>query len=342
MQKQLSQMKSQMQGKQKQINIAGLRTALENTLRLSKRQEALRNRVGDLQAQGPGVRRYARDQKALSDGLKTVTDSLTTIAERIPQMSRTIQKRSGDALRAMETAMMALDERNASKATGHQKSSMMHLNELALLLSNLLEQMQNSQQGSGSGMSMQQMLQKLKQTSGQQQKLNSQIQKHLNQAQGKRLSSEQAQRRKELAKQQRRLKQQLQDMGAGSDVRDRILGDLDKIAEQMEQSAQELERGRRPSRDLLDRQQQILTRLLNAQNSLRTQGKQQQRQGRSSEDGFDRSRPGDLPSTDEAEQLRRDLIRALEMGYSADYEALIKRYFDLLRTRPNRDSTTTP
>jgi len=341
MQKQLSQMKSQMQGKQKQINVAGLRTALENTLRLSKRQEALRHRVNEA-AQGPSVRAFARDQKALSDGLTTVTDSLTAIAKRIPQMSRKIQTTSGNALRAMDTATSALDARESSKATGHQKTSMMHLNELALLLSNLLEQMQKNQQGSGSGMSMQQMLQKLQQTSGQQQKLNSQIQKYLNQAQGERLSSDQAQRRKELAKQQRRIQRQLNEMGVGSDARDKIMGDLDKIAEQMEQSAQELERGRRPSRDLLKRQQQILTRLLNAQNSLRTQGKQQQRQGRSSEDRFDQKRPGELPSTDEADQLRRDLIRALDMGYSPDYESLIKRYFELLRTQSGADSTATP
>lgn len=342
MQKQLSKMKSQMQGKQKQINVAGLRTALENTLRLSKRQEALRHRVNDLAAQGPSVRAFARDQKGLSDGLTTVTDSLTAIAKRIPQMSQEIRETSGNALRAMDTATTALDDRASDKATGHQKTSMMHLNELALLLSNLLEQMQNSQQGSGSGMSMQQMLQKLQQMSGQQQKLNSQIQKSLNQTQGKRLSSDQAQRRKEMAKQQRRLKQQLQEMGVGSEARDEIMGDLDKIAEQMEQSAQELERGRRPSRDLLKRQQQILTRLLNAQNSLRTQGKQQQRQGRSSKDRFDQKQPGERPSANEADQLRRDLIRALDMGYSPDYESLIKRYFELLRTQSGADSTATP
>lgn len=329
MQQQLSQMKSQMQGKQQKINLAGLRTALENTLRLSKRQEDLRTTIDELAAEGPALRSHARDQKRLADGLTTVTDSLQSIAKRVPEMSREVQEKSGNALRAMETAMSALDERDAATATGHQKTSMMHLNELALLLSELLDQLQQ-QQGSGSGMSMQQMLQQLQQMSGQQQKLNSQIQQHLNDVQGERLSPGQGERQKELAKQQRRIKQQLEDMDVGSEARQQIMGDLEKIAEQMDQTARDLEQGRH-SRDLIERQQQILTRLLNAQQSLRTQGKEQQRRGSEAEDEYEQRAPGELPSTEEADELRRDLIRALEMGYSPDYEELIKRYFELLQ-----------
>ena len=173
----------------------------------------------------------------------------------------------------------------------------------------------------------------MKQMSGQQQKLNNQIQQHLNQTQGERLSNDQAQRQKELARRQRQIKKQLQEMNAGSKAKSQIMGDLQKIAEQMEQTAQQLEQGRH-SRDLIDRQKQILTRLLNAQKSLRTQGKQQQRKGREANDDYDQRRPGPLPNTEEeANKLRRDLIRALEMGYSPDYEELIKRYFELLEQR---------
>jgi hypothetical protein len=338
MKQQFSKMKGQMQGRQRQMNVSGLRSALENTLRLSKRQESLRTTISNLASQGPTLRSYARDQKTLSDGLKTVADSLQSIAGRVPSMSQLVQKKTGNALRAMETATGALDKRNAGKATGHQKTSMMHLNELALLLSDLLEKMQKNQQGSGSGMSMQQMMQKLQQMSGQQQKLNKQIQQHLNQTQGQRLSKDQAQRRKELAKKQRRLKRQLQNMDVGSEAQNQIMGDLQKIAEQMEQTAQELEK-RRPSRDLLDRQQQILTRLLNAQKSLRTQGKQEKRQGQEASDDYDQKRPGELPSAEDPDKLRRDLIRALEMGYSPDYEELIKRYFELLQKRESETGT---
>lgn len=332
MQKQLSKMKSGMQSKQRQINLTGLRTALENVLRLSQRQETLQKKVNALSGDGPPIRSYARDQNALSDGFKTVTDSLSAIAKRVPKLSKKVKEKSGDALRAMDTAVSALDERKAGKAASHQKTSMMHLNELALLLSDLLDQMQN-QKGGGSGSSMQQMMQQLQKAAGQQQKLNKRLQQHLNETRGKRLSSDQAKRRKELAKKQRQIKNQLEEMDVGSEAKQKILGDLEKIAEQMEETAQELDQDRRSSRELIERQQQILTRLLNAQNSLRTQGKKDQRKG-STADDTNRDGPDALPvPTEDTDQLRRDLIRALDMGYSSDYESLIKRYFELLRKR---------
>lgn len=327
MQSQLSQMQQQMQGQQRQMNLTGLRSALENTLRLSQEQEQLRGTVEGL-SDGPSVRRYAPEQKRLSDGLQHVADSLQSISGRLPEMSQAVQTMTGNALRAMETATTTLDERTADEAAAYQRTSMMHLNELALLLSSLLDQM-NQQSGGGGSMSMQQLMQQLQQASGQQQKLNQQIQEFLNQAQGERLSKDLQERREQLAEQQRRIKEQLEEMNVGSEAQEQLLGDLEKIAEQMEQSADDLQNGRR--RDLIDRQQQILTRLLNAQQSLRTQGKKEQRQGRTAEEEVDRQRPGERPDPEATDTLRRDLIRALEMGYNPDYEALIKRYFELLQ-----------
>jgi hypothetical protein len=179
-------------------------------------------------------------------------------------------------------------------------------------------------------MSMQQAMQQLQKASGQQQKLNQQIQQFLNQTQGSRLSPDMQARRRQLARQQRRIKNQLNEMDIGEETKNQIMGDLDKIAEQMETSAEDLEGDERHSRDLIDRQQQILTRLLNAQQSLRTQGKKQQRRGRTADENLDRESPGERPAQDDVDALRRDLIRALEMGYNSDYEELIKQYFELL------------
>jgi len=331
MKSRLSQMKQQMQSQQRRMNITGLRSALENTLRLSKDQEAMRKTVERLDEDGPTVRRYAVEQRSLTEGVRTLADSLQAIAGRLPQMSQAVQKKTGNALRAMEKSTTALDEREANQATGFQKTSMMHLNDLALLLSRLLNKMQQQQQSGGSGkMSMQQAMQQLQKASGQQQKLNKQIQKFLNKAQGQRLSKGGQARRKQLAKQQRQIKQQLEEMNVGEETKQKLMGDLQKIAKQMETSAEDLENSRH-SRDLIERQQQILTRLLNAQQSLRTQGKKQKRRGRRADEKFDRPSPGELPDPNEVDALRRDLIRALEMGYNSDYEELIKRYFELLQ-----------
>ncbi|WP_263787137.1 DUF4175 family protein [Salinibacter grassmerensis] len=328
MQSQMSQMQQQMKGQQRQMNMTGLRSTLENTLRLSTDQEALRTTLEELEGGGSAVRRFAAQQKGLQDGLNHVADSLQSIANRLPRMSKAVQEKTGNALRAMGDATAALDAREGGKATGYQKTSMMHLNELARLLSDLLDQMKQQSSGGSGKMSMQQAMQQLQQASGQQQKLNQQIQKFLSKAQGNRLSKDMQARRKQLAKQQRQIKQQLDEMNIEEEAKQKLMGDLQKIADEMEQSADDLQGGRH-SRDLINRQQQILSRLLNAQQSLRTQGKKQQRRGRQADD-VDRQPPGDRPDSEDTDTLRRDLIRALEMGYDSDYEALIKKYFELL------------
>jgi len=338
MQQSMQQMQQSMQGQQMQINMAGLRSALENTLRLSKDQEELRGTVNDLSRESPALRPLAQDQQDLVSGLETVGDSLQSLARNIPQMSRTVQQETGNALREMREATESLSEREAGPASGHQKGSMMHLNELALLLSDLMDQMQSGS-GSGSGMSMQQMMQQLQQMSGDQQKLNQQMQQFLNDMQGNRLSVDQKERLKQLSRQQQEIRKELQQLSEESPGTDNeVLGDLNRIAEQMEETIRELQQGTQ-NRETLERQRQILTRMLQAQKSLRTQGQKEKREGSTSEDTFDRSSPGDLSPQEEAEKLRRDLIRALETGYAPDYETLIRRYFELLEQSGDANSS---
>ncbi len=332
MQQRLQKMKTGMQGQQQQLNMAGLRQALSNTLTLSERQEALRRTTDRLAADSPTLRTQAQEQSRLAEGLRTTSDSLQQLARQIPEMSRAVQKETGQALREMEAATGAMTERTTQQAAGNQKAAMMHLNELALLLSNLLDQMQNQQQGQGQGMSAQQMAQQLQQMAGQQQKLNAQIQQMLNDAQGDRLSTSQQERLGQMAAQQRAIQRQLEELRQntqGSEAGQKVLGDLGRIAEQMQETIQQLQQGR-PDRRTKERQQQILTRLLDAQRSLQTRGRENKRQGQAAEDDHTRSSPTDLAPAEEAERLRRDLLRALESGYAPAYQELIKRYFDLL------------
>ena len=337
MQQRMQQMNQSMQGQQMQINRAGLRSALENTLRLSQKQEDLRGTVNELSGDSPALRPLAQEQKQLVTGLETVSDSLQSLARNIPQMSRTVQKETGNALREMKDATESLSEREAGPASGHQKGSMMHLNELALLLSDLMDQMQSGS-GSGSGMSMQQMMQQLQQMTGDQQKVNQQIQQFLNDVQGNRLSVDQKERLKQLSRQQRQIQKELKELSQQPGANEQVLGDLNRIAEQMEETIRELQQGTQ-NRETLQRQRQILTRMLQAQKSLQTQGKKDERQGSTSEEEFDRAAPEDVSPREEAETLRRDLIRALETGYAPDYETLIRRYFELLEQSGGANSS---
>jgi hypothetical protein len=170
---------------------------------------------------------------------------------------------------------------------------------------------------------------------GEQGKLNDQIQQFLNDMQGARLSQDAQQRLRQMAAQQEALRRQLEEMGGSApDAADRLLGDLEQIARQMQETISELQ-GRQIDRRTFERQQEILTRLLNAQRSMRERGREKKREGKSSED-LKRESPSELTPDERAERLRRDLLRALESGYSADYEELIRRYFEALQQAGER------
>ena len=326
----LQEMKSGMQGQQMQVNMAGLRRALDDVLSLSRDQEELRTEVQRLAGESPRLRESAQDQLRLSEGLSVVTDSLRSMARQIPQMGRDIQTHAGESLLEMANAVGAMTERIPSRAAGHQKGAMTQLNELALLLADLMDQMQSGQSG-GSGMSMQQMMQQLQDMAGQQQQLNQQIQQMLNDMAGNRLSQDAGERLQQMADQQRRIREQIKELGRNRDLRNSALGDLERLAEQMQESIEELS-GASLSNRTTQRQQQILTRLLEATRSLQERGRERRRESRSGEDSR-RDSPTALTPNERADRLRRDLIRALENGYAPDYQELIRRYFDLLQRR---------
>ena len=331
MQQQLQQMQQGMQGAQMQLNLSGLRRALSDILTLSQLQEDIREQVRNLASDSPAMREHAQQQVEMGEGLSIVSDSLQQLAKQIPQMSREVQQHAGDALREMTSAVEAMTDRVANRASGHQKESMMHLNELALLLSDLLNEMMNSQGSGGGGMSMQQMIQQLQNAAGQQQKLNQQIQQMLNEMQGNRLSQDMQERLRQMAAQQEQIKSQVKQLSRNRELRGQVMGDLNRIAQQMEETIRELQRNR-PNQRTIERQQQILTRLLDATKSLQERGREKRREGQIGEEEF-RESPDALTPSEEADRLRRALIEALDSGYAPDYEELIKRYFELLQEK---------
>ena len=332
MSQQMMQMGQQMSQEKKQADLSGLRRALDDVLTLSYEQESLRANTAQQSRDSPALRPTAAQQVELSAGLATVSDSLRSLAREVPQMDIEIQRRTGEALREMGQSVSELAERRVPQAAGHQKASMTHLNDLALLLSDLMDQMQNPSSGSGQGSpSMQQMMQQMMQMSGQQQQLNQQIQQMLNDMQGQRLSQDQQGRMQQMRQQQEALRKQLEEMARSGELDPASKSQLRRIAEEMEQVERQLGSGRL-TRELRERQQNILTRLLEARESINQRGKKPERESQTGDDR-PQSAPGELPPTEEVDRLRRDLIRALESGYAPDYQELIKRYFELLQQR---------
>jgi hypothetical protein len=168
-----------------------------------------------------------------------------------------------------------------------------------------------------------------------QQQLNGQIQQMLNDMAGQRLSQSEQERAQQAAAQQAAIRRQLQELiqqgGGNLDAQTRSA--LQRASEAMQQTERELHQGQL-SNETLQRQQQIVQRLLDAEHSVNQRGKEDRRQGETARDHPDTDRPDSLTLPERpADRLRRDLIRALDSGYAPDYQDLIKRYFERLQDR---------
>jgi hypothetical protein len=185
------------------------------------------------------------------------------------------------------------------------------------------------QQGGGASMAMgfEQFMQRLLGISGKQQGINQETQQlgeqGMNalqrQAAMARLAAEQAAVKKSL-------EQLLQEFGQ----RGEILGRLDQSAKDMEDVVKDLQQ-RRADRQTIERQQRILSRLLDAQRSMRERDYSKERQAETAKT-YRAIDPGSLPGDlgEKQNRLYQDLLRALRENYTRDYRELIQRYFDAL------------
>ena len=107
--------------------------------------------------------------------------------------------------------------------------------------------------------------------------------------------------------------------------------DLKKIADDMQQAINEMRSsGVKP--ETIQRQERILSKLLEAQQSVHERDKDQARESKPGENTTRESPKAlDINTPDGKKQLEDELTRVRETGYSKDYEALIRKYFDALQ-----------
>lgn len=331
LQQRLEELARELAGQRQRANLAGLRRTLADVLTLSHEQEALRERTVRQRPESPVLRPAAQQQVELAAGLATVADSLRALAREIPQLQRAVQDRVHEAGREMREATERLADRQPPLAAAHQKGAMTALNDLALMLTQLLQQLAGGDAGD-EGIPMQQLLQMLQQMGGDQQQLNREIQDHLNRIQGERLRADERQRLEQLQEQQRLLRERLDDLLRRGDLDGQGRSALQRVAEQMEEALRRLADDPRDP-ELPALQEDIHTRLLDAYRSIRQRHQAPEREGRPPGDTPPGTAPQEWLPPEAADRLRRELIRALESGYAPDYQELIRRYFDLLERR---------
>ena len=143
-----------------------------------------------------------------------------------------------------------------------------------------------------------------------------------------RLAAEQGAVRKSL--------EQLAREAAVSGELSKMLGDFNRLAQEMREVQTDLAGGS-VDPETVRKQERILSRLLDAQRSARERDFEKERKATT---GVSTRRPGpgtiDLPTQEGRNRLRRDLQKAAEEGYALEYQDLIRRYFEVLEQYENK------
>lgn len=313
------------------LNLAGLRHVLYNLLTLSEEQEDLVNGTETAESNSSAFVEFARSQQNIQRIFNVVADSLTQIAAEVQQFSNDIAKKKLEVKAQLERSLEYMTERNNRNSSVASRQAFGGINEIAFLIANLLDQIQEQESGSGGEgeMSLQQMIEQLGKTGEEQQELNRQLQDMINDLQGERLSQDQMQRLEQMARQQNEIRKQIEEMQRNGGMSgDKINSELQRMTEEMEDMINDL-RGGAVDRNLIRRQQNILSRMLQSEKALEEREEEEERESKTGDDKL-RAIPPNITLEELEKQIRSRLNDPNFTKYSSDYQRLIERYFELL------------
>ena len=326
MQEQLESMQMNMQMQQDQQNLENLRELLENLLKLSFDQEDLKDEVKALKYGDPSLKEKSQTQKKLQDDMELVKDSLESFANKIFQIQKFVLDESKSITDNMKRSQTFFRNKQIPMITYHQQSSMTSINNLANMLSDVMKQIQenmmNAQMGQG-------MCQKpgenpnMQGISKKQQELNQQME------QMKQSGKMSAEKLAEMAARQEAIRKQLKE--AHDKIKSeggKALGDMDKIMKDMKDSETEL-LNKQLTHETLKRQQEILSRLLQADKSVRERELDDKRESKTGQ-FVERKSPEELSVEEYKNKIRQELLKSNKLDYSNDFIILIEQYYKKL------------
>nr|MBA3899563.1 hypothetical protein [Bacteroidota bacterium] len=333
---------------QSEEDLNALRSILNNLVRLSHEQEELMLNLRKTDRNDPQYLKLTQQQKKIKDDSKLIEDSLFALSKRVPQLNAIINREISGINQNMDKAISHLAERQTPQANSRQQFAMTSVNNLALMLSEVTkqmqEQMQQQKQGKGScdkpgskgapqpsAGNMKKMQQQINQ---QIQKMKEQMEKEGGPEKGKKGKGGEGEggnsMSKELAKtaaQQAALRQQLQKLSQElqKDGKGNTKG-LDQLGQMMEETEKDLV-NKNITRETLKRQQEIITRLLEAENAEREREMDEKRESKESKnENF--SNPAQFFEYKRQKQKEAELLKTVPPSLSPFYKNKVSDYFN--------------
>lgn len=149
--KKMQQMMEQSEMEQQEENAENMKQIIDNLEKFSFDVEALMGQTGKVSTTDPAYMKNMEKQKSLNNDFLLIKDSLASLANRSPMIGAEINKQIKKIEKLNKQTLSNLDERNAGMAKANQQYIMTGANDLALLLGEMLQQMQSQSQSQCSG-----------------------------------------------------------------------------------------------------------------------------------------------------------------------------------------------
>ncbi|MCX6841583.1 MAG: hypothetical protein NTX53_04780 [candidate division WOR-3 bacterium] len=319
----LDSLSKQLKAKRSSDVTQKLKDAAQDLLMVSDEQEKLEQTTAgtaDLSAS-------AEQEMGLHDATQIVAESLASLSSRSfnvgPELGRGLAK----TMDMMEQAAQAMVDNRGGAAQSGMAQARSSLNQTVRAL---LDAMAQSQEGGGMSGGMDGLMQQLSQMTGEQMGINAGMSGFPIPMPGGMTPGQMAALSRIMGQERalrEQLEQMLQSMGGSQPG---LTSSLEGLLDEMKAVEEDLSK-MNVTRELVQRQESILSHMLDAQRSIRQQGFKEERESESGKEFEFREKPR-LPE-DKGERnrlLREELMRALKQGYPAEYEQMIRDYFQRL------------
>ncbi len=354
MAKEMAEMQEKEEQEQEGEDIDKLRQILENLIHLSFGQESLMAEFNKTKVNDPQIAKVGQKQKKLQDDSKMIEDSLLALSKRNPKIKETVNKEISAINMNMEKAVdeiqesetVSMDGRNhKEEGKSRQQFAMTSINNLALILNESLQQMQaeakpkNGPPGSGSckkpggkgkkpsAGSVRKMQEEL---NAQIKKLKEGMEKNGNKPGNKSGMGTQgmSQELAKLAAQQAAIRQEIQKMADNINKDGKGGGSMGKLADKMEQTETDLV-NKMISQETLNRQEEILTKLLESEKAEKEREMDEKRQSNEAKDENKRNQIGFL-EYNRVREKETELLKTVSPSLNPFYKEKVNLYFNQL------------
>ena len=333
----LTEMQQEIEQEDEGEDMEAIRQILDNLVKISFDQEELMKQLSIVNTTNPKYLQIIQRQKNLKDDLGIVSDSLYALSKRQASIEPFILREMTAVENNMYGAVNQLNSRDVAPAKTKQQYAMTSVNNLALMLSESLKQMQQNMQSKGSGKSGKKSQKsgmsqgKMKSMRQLQEQMNKQLQEMREGMQnvGKQGSLGQKQMSEKFARmaaQQEALRRQMQEYGQemqkeGTGV-DKSIKD---IMQQMDQTETDLV-NKRINIETLRRQQEIVTRMLESEKAEQQRELDEKRESKEAKEIF-YNNPAKYFKYTKMKEKETELFRTVPPNLKPFYKSKANAYF---------------